>query len=79
MGPLDARLDPERAHWTIVVARKVPACIRRGVAALDGMRPANCDLCSTFRQRHCDARPPLRHEALLVMSSPGVGDLTEFF
>ena len=44
-----------------------------------GMRPANCDLCSTFRQRHCDARPPLRHEALLVMSSPGVGDLTEFF
>ena len=34
------------------------------------------DLCSTFRQRHCNARPPLCHEALLGMPSPSVVDLT---
>ena len=31
-GHLDARLDPERVHKTVVVARQVPACVRRSAA-----------------------------------------------
>jgi hypothetical protein len=49
-------------------------CSSTGWHATCELRPG-----STIRKRHCNARPPLRHETLLVMSSPGMSDHTEFF
>lgn len=42
---LNARLDSKRAYGN-VLHFNLPAGMRRGAATLDGVGPANCDLCS---------------------------------